>query len=322
MINVAIVGLGYISKRAALGVKYSNKANLYMAVSRNINKAKEFAKELEIDNVGTFNDMLNDKNIDLVYLCTSNDVHYEQIKECLNNKKHVICEKPMVSSSKEINELFDIAKLNNVFLMEAEKTLFNGINKKIKEVINTGIIGDITTIEADYSYDISQLNYSNDHWVYSNSNGGVLLDIGVYPICFALLHGTNNIKHIKSYCKYDKTNTYDIYANAIIEFNNNVLANIITSWLYESPNRGTGYIYGTKGYIYAPSYWKNNYFEIILNDKTKQTITIDEKSEFSGQIDHACDMINAQRYESDYYNKDMHLLINNIINNIKNNKGN
>ena len=321
MINVAIVGLGYISKRAALGVKYSNKANLYMAVSRNINKAKEFAKELEIDNVGTFNDMLNDKNIDLVYLCTSNNVHYEQIKDCLNNKKHVICEKPMVSSSKEIKELFSLAKLNNVFLMEAEKTLFNLVNQSIKEVIKSGIIGEVNTIVADYSYAIDNMNYDSNHWVFSKDNGGVLLDIGVYPLCFALLHTNSSIKNITSYCMYDNTNTYDKYANAIIEFDNNIIANITTSWLYQSPNRGTGYIYGTKGYIHAPAFWKNNYFEVIT-DNNVDKIIVDQKSEFSGQIDHACQMIRENKYESDYYNEDMHLVLNGIITEIKNNKGN
>ena len=321
MINVAIVGLGYIAEKAALGVKYSNSANLYMAVSRSKEKAELFAKDLEINKTGTFEEMLNDPNVQLVYLCTSNNVHYEQIKDCLNNEKHVICKKPMVICRDEMEELFSLAKLNNVFLMEAEKTLFSLVNQGIQEVIKSGIIGEVNTIVADYSYAIDNMNYDSNHWVFSKDNGGVLLDIGVYPLCFALLHTNSSIKNITSYCMYDNTNTYDKYANAIIEFDNNIIANITTSWLYQSPNRGTGYIYGTKGYIHAPAFWKNNYFEVIT-DNNVDKIIVDQKSEFSGQIDHACQMIRENKYESDYYNEDMHLVLNGIITEIKNNKGN
>ena len=75
MINVAIVGLGYIAKKAALGVKYSNSANLYMAVSRRKERTELFAKDLEINKTGTFEEMLNDPNVQLVYICTSDNVH-------------------------------------------------------------------------------------------------------------------------------------------------------------------------------------------------------------------------------------------------------
>ena len=320
MINVAIVGIGNIAKRAALGVKYSKLGNLYMAVSRSVEKASKFASDLNIEKTGTFEEMLEDNNVNLVYICTSNNVHYEQIITCLNRKKNVICEKPMVSSEGEIRELFALARKNNCFLMEAEKTLFNPVNQRISKELEKGCIGKINTIVADYSYNIAKENYEQNHWVFSSTNGGVTLDVGVYPICFALKHTNSPIKNITSYCKYDETNTYDIYANAVIEFEDDIVANITTSWIYQSPKKGSGYIYGDKGYIYAPNFWKENYFEIITNDHV-QKISVEQDSEFSGQIDHACQMIIDNKIESNYYNEQMHLTLNRIITNIKNRKG-
>ena len=149
MKNVAILGLGNIANRVAKGVICSDKANLYAVASRNIDNAKSFADKYDsYTYYGSYEEMLKDPNVDLVYICTPNAFHYEQIKLCLSHKKHVICEKPMVKDEIQVRELFAMAREQGCFLMEAEKTMFTPLNKKIKAMIEDGAIGKLHTIRA------------------------------------------------------------------------------------------------------------------------------------------------------------------------------
>ena len=173
MKNVAILGLGNIANRVAKGVICSDKANLYAVASRNIDNAKSFADKYDsYIYYGSYEEMLKDPNVDLVYICTPNAFHYEQIKLCLSHKKHVICEKPMVKDEIQVRELFAMAREQGCFLMEAEKTMFTPLNKKIKAMIEDGAIGKLHTIRAQYCSEGLD-GVPLDHWVLEEGFGGV-----------------------------------------------------------------------------------------------------------------------------------------------------
>ncbi|MBR5317898.1 MAG: Gfo/Idh/MocA family oxidoreductase, partial [Lachnospiraceae bacterium] len=96
MKNVGIIGLGNIANRVAKGVLCSKNACLYAVASRSVDNAKSFANKYgALNYYGSYEEMLNDPKVDLVYICTPNTLHYEQIKLCFAYGKHVICEKPM-----------------------------------------------------------------------------------------------------------------------------------------------------------------------------------------------------------------------------------
>lgn len=316
MINVAVVGLGSIATRAAQGVQYALNTHLYMAVSRDLEKAKLFAQKLSIEHIGTFEDMLHDPNIDLVYLCTPNHVHYEQIMACFQHGKHVLCEKPMVSTSQEVKELFKQAKTHKCFLMEAEKTLFTPTNAKLLEMLNDGVIGKINHIQADYCYNILNLHFPKNHWAFKENHSGVLGDVGVYPIAFCLLVANQPIHKVIGFKRRFEDYKVDFHADAVITFKNQISASITTSWLYNSLNRGSACIYGNKGYIYFPCYWKWNRFDIVIDGKTT-TVEVPQDSEFTGQVQHAAKCIEDGLYESPYFNEVMHLEFLKIIESLK-----
>ena len=129
MKNIGILGLGNIANRVAQGVLCSKKACLYAAASRNIENAGRFANQYGAKVFyGSYEEMLRDPKVDLVYICTPNTFHYEQIKLCLTHGKHVVCEKPMVKNEVQIRELFAFAREKGCFLMEAEKTMFTPLS--------------------------------------------------------------------------------------------------------------------------------------------------------------------------------------------------
>ncbi len=307
MINIAVVGLGNIFKRVINGINHTEDANVYMVVSRDTNKAKLMAKEFNVDNYGDFDTMLTDKNVHLVYLCTPNKVHFEQIKACLAHKKHVICEKPMVVKKDELIELFKIARENNCFLMEAEKTLFSALNTEVIDQVKKGIIGDVIQISANYCYDVALHSFPKTHWCFDKETGGSLVDVGVYPMCFALLYANSKLKDISGYKKINKEYNVDFFANANLKFENGVIANITSSWYHNVPNRGVGYIYGTKGYIQMDAYWKNDTYTLFKENNETLQIKVSQASEFTGQIQHACDCIKKGLVTSPFFDEDLHL---------------
>lgn len=289
--NIAILGLGNIAKRVAIGIKEAKKAELYAVASRDIKKAEQF-KEVYGASVAydNYECMLLDDNVDLVYICTPNHLHYEQIKMCIDHNKHVLCEKPLVSNAQEIKELFAYAKAHHCFLMEAEKTLFTPLNKKIKDMVQQKVIGNLLSIRADYCYNILELQFPKEHWTFDKQYGGCSYDVGVYPICFANYYANDEISQLNANGVSYQQFSCDFTMCANITYQNGVIATVNSSWLYTTPNKGCGYLYGEDGYIEIPAFWKGKEAYLIKHGQ-KETISVDMKSDFTGEIEHAVDCI-------------------------------
>ena len=95
MKNIGIMGLGKISHRVAKGIAYAHNAQLYAVASRNIANAQDFQKQHPCPKAyGSYEELLHDPQVDMVYICTPNYLHYTHIMACLQHHKHVVCEKP------------------------------------------------------------------------------------------------------------------------------------------------------------------------------------------------------------------------------------
>lgn len=314
MINIAIIGLGNIAPRVANGIKYVEGASLYCVASRDKNKAIKFKEEHNVQVAyDNYDDVYKDKNVDLVYLCTPNHLHFDQIMACLYNDKHVICEKPMVADIEEVEELFKYAKSKNLFLMEAEKTVFTDLHKEIKRVIENGEIGEIIFIRADYTYNISNFNFPKDHWAFNKKYGGCLKDVGVYPICFANSIANSKIKTVIGNKYVNNDYQCDFGGIGIIEYENGIKATVECSWFYNSIDRGYAVIFGTKGKIHVPMYWKSNKFKIILDNNEVNEVEVYQESDFKGEIQESVDRINNNEIESPYMDKEKTIEIMKVI---------
>lgn len=294
--NIGVFGLGNIAARVIEGIKEANDAKLYCVVSRNTEKAKKYHENYgSIVYYDSYEVALKDNNLDLVYISVINKYHFDLIKLCLEYGKHVICEKPMVLKTEEVDELYRLAGSKHLFLMEAHKTLFIPIHKKIKELISDGVIGEVKSIKADYCVKTS---YSVDHWINDKEFGGCLNDIGVYPICFSNSIAQSKIKNIMGVNHSHGTNTG---TTMIIEYDNSIVANIECSWNYNNYNKGKAIICGTLGKIEVLNYWKNNKFSLY---KDGQIIyyKFEQNSEFKFEIDEAVSCIKKGLYFSINHN--------------------
>ena len=149
MFRFAIIGTNYISK-AFLKALEDIYAIGTCVCSRSIDKAKEFSKENNIENYyDNYQDLIKDKLFDGVYIATPNITHYEIVKLFLENKIPVICEKPITVNSIQIRQLSELAKTNNVCLLDGLVPLYTENYLNMKN--NLGMIGDIHRADLIYS---------------------------------------------------------------------------------------------------------------------------------------------------------------------------
>jgi predicted dehydrogenase len=184
--NWGIIGLGNIAETFAGDLRLLPNANLYAVASRSRQKAELFAKKHGASHAyGCYEDILGNKNIDIIYVATPHSLHFENTAMCLKNKIAVLCEKPLAINSAEAHKMAELSKASNTFLMEAMWTRFLPSIEKTLELVNEKAIGNIKIIRADFGFK-AQKDINNR--LFNNAlGGGSLLDVGIYPVFLSLL---------------------------------------------------------------------------------------------------------------------------------------
>lgn len=184
--NWAILGCGKIARKFALDLKTLPNARLYAAASRSIENAQNFASELGFEKAyGSYEEMVNDPEVDVVYIASPHSHHCEHTLLCLNHQKAVLCEKAFAINSGEVRQMTDAARRNNTFLMEAFWTRFQPSFLKVLEIIRSGELGALKMIHSDFAFNAE---FNPEKRLYNvRLGGGSLLDIGIYPIFMSLM---------------------------------------------------------------------------------------------------------------------------------------
>jgi predicted dehydrogenase len=293
-IRFGILGPGKISHRFVKGVSYSKSAQIIAVGGRDHQKALDYAKKYDIPIVTDgYQGLCDCDSVDAVYIALPPPLHKEWIIKALNANKHVICEKSMVYSIDDLNECFDLAKKKGLFLMEAQKTVFLPTTHKVRQWIDEKKLGQVSYIEAGYCY---EFNAAPDHWVYDvNQGGGSLFDVGVYPICYALALFGNNVTAV-SVLRTPLVGKSDGFAHMQLRFDCGVIASLSSAISVEGVKEAR--IYGSEGYIILPDYWKSSSVELVRYDGNDEVFFVDQPSEFTHYIDHACECIKKGLNES------------------------
>lgn len=193
--KMAILGAGSIARTMAATINKMEEVTSYAVASRDFKKAEDFAKEFGfVKSYGSYDEMLSDPEVELVYVATPHSHHYEHVKLCLNHGKHVLCEKAFAINAKQAIEMFNLAEEKKLFLTEAIWTRYLPLRQTIDEIIRSGIIGKVSMLTANLGYVINHVPRLVDPAL----AGGALLDLGVYPINFALMSFGSDIEKITS----------------------------------------------------------------------------------------------------------------------------
>ncbi|EWH09768.1 oxidoreductase-like protein [Catenovulum agarivorans DS-2] len=250
-INWGIVGAGRISTLFVQDMQYVDNGQVLAVAARNLDNAKTFANKFAINKAyGSYDALFQDPEIDIVYIGTPHNFHFEQAKAAILAGKHVLCEKPMTVSSAECEQLTQLAKANNVYLMEAMWTYFLPAIIQAKKWVDEGKIGQLKHVKADFGY---PMPYNPEGREYNpDLAGGCLFDMGIYPIAIANYFLGNDIKSMFVSADFAPTGV-DNDVSMFAEFATGK-ANLATSFQCKLNNNA--YIIGDKGYIVLPDFWQ------------------------------------------------------------------
>lgn len=181
-----IIGAGHIANKFAEGLKVLPNAELYAIAARSYERAEAFRANHGFNKAfGSYEEMLADPDLDIVYISTTNNLHFEHTIMSLEAGKAVLCEKPLASNSKEVEVMIHKAKEKNIFLMEALWSRFLPCMKEFKKQSEIGAIGKPLLLQCDFGFIAP---FDPDRRIYNlDLGGGSIPDIGIYPIYLSLL---------------------------------------------------------------------------------------------------------------------------------------
>ena len=243
MFKVGIIGAGWIAEKMAEALAPLEDYCVYAIASRSIGKATEFAGRWNIPKAyGSYEDMVKDNDVDLVYIATPHSHHFPHAMLALNAGKQVLVEKAFTANAAEAEELIETARSKGLFITEAIWTRYMPLSHKVKEIMESGIIGKPRVITATLCY----MMEFKERILRPDLCGGALLDLGVYALNFARMYFGTDIVRTVSNCHMGPTGI-DLQECISLSYADGKMANLQAGTLCLNDRQGI--INGTEGYI-------------------------------------------------------------------------
>ena len=218
-LKFGIIGCSRIAKRSVIpAIMKSKYAELEIIGSRSTDKAKEFAKEFNCEKFGTYEDVISDDSVDVVYISTPIHTHAKWSNKATGTGKHVYVEKSSTNNLKAAKKMVECAKENNVRLMEGFMFRFHPQHQKVKELIKEGKIGEVKSFNGIFGFPAfpdGDIRYDS----------GFLMDSGCYPICASRM--IFDEEPLGVFCKqWNNEDSVDVEGSAILFYENGKTATI------------------------------------------------------------------------------------------------
>lgn len=239
--KVGIIGAGWIADKMALTLSNLQSSSTvsalqktmgvmdtgeqlekYAIAARNIERARDFAEKMGFQKAyGSYQELVEDNEVELVYIATPHSHHLKHALLAINAGKHVLVEKAFTANTREALELLDAAKRKGVFCMEAVWTRCMPLSHKVSELLKNDAIGQPEVLYASLCYD----NEDKERIQRPELCGGALLDLGVYSINFARMYFGNGNSSMHSACVKGKSGV-DLSETITMLWNDGRMANL------------------------------------------------------------------------------------------------
>ncbi|KAI9845656.1 MAG: hypothetical protein M1837_004630 [Sclerophora amabilis] len=297
-----------------------------VASSSSADKAKKFIRDCDVPSsaaaYGSYEELVADKNVDVIYIATPHSHHFQNGMLCLNAGKHVVCEKPFTVNAEQTKVLAELATKKKLFLMEAVWTRFFPLSVQIRDMVSGGKIGKVYRVMADNSFgDNVEEKYGTEHrMVNMELAGGAMLDLGIYSLTwvFQILYHLEPAASrqpptvASAMSKYPKTGA-DELTSMIVTFPNTAAHGIATTNIRVASNPDGHHsagpairIQGTQGEIqvYGPAFRPTRYRIIPKGDEKTPPNVQDVECKIPGhgmfwEADEAARCIRDGRLQSD-----------------------
>lgn len=262
--KIGILGAGGIAATLAETMNKMPEVECYGVASRNLEKSRIFIEEHGFEKAfGSYEEMLSDPEVELVYIATPHSHHYKNMKMCLEAGKHVLCEKAFTVNARQAEEIFALAKEKNLLVTEAIWTRYMPSRKMINDFLAENIIGEVRKLTANLNYCI----WDKERIIKPELAGGALLDVGIYPLNFACMSFGDHISDIQS--AVQMTDTGVDGENVMTLFYEDGKVAVLTSGIYGLSDR-QGIFYGSEGYMVVDNI--NNPIGIKVYNKDRKLI--------------------------------------------------
>ncbi|RIX48732.1 gfo/Idh/MocA family oxidoreductase [Paenibacillus nanensis] len=275
-IKWGILGCGGISSTFAKDLRLAEGAELTAVAARSLEKAEQFAEQHGFARAyGSYEELFNDSEVEIVYVGTIHPLHKEQVLACLHAGKAVLCEKPFTINEAEAREIAQLARDKKLFVMEAMWTRFLPPIVRTREWLKQGLIGDVQLVKADFGFDAGW--NPEGRLLSKEQGGGALLDAGVYPVSFASMVYGEQPKSIQSSAHIGETGVDERFS-LLFEYDGGRTAMLNGAVRLSLTN--DAHIFGTKGYIHIPNFLFSN--KASLHVQGQDPVTVEDNRQFAG----------------------------------------
>ena len=273
--NIGIIGAGHIAEKMGRTLLALDRVRSYAVASRSYDRARDFAARWQFSKAyGSYEELVADPAVDIVYIATPHSLHYRHARMCLEAGKAVVCEKAFTVNAGEARSLMELSRQRGVFITEAIWTRYMPLMATLKELVWSGVIGKPRTLSANLCYPISH----KERIMRPDLGGGALLDIGVYTLNFASMVFGNDISHIDTSCQKTATGM-DAQHTITLWYGDGRMATLYSS-IYAKSDR-MGVIAGDDGHIIVENI--NNPSSLRIVDRDYNVVrTLDAPPQVTG----------------------------------------
>ena len=291
-----ILSAARIANKFCEGVRSLPDADLAAVGARDGQRAREFAQKWQIPKAyGSYEELVNDPEVDAIYVATTHNFHREHTLLALNAGKPVLCEKPFAINAAESADMVSAARRNRLFLMEAMWTRFFPIMAKVRELVRDGAIGEPRMVQADFGF---RGDYDPNSRLFDPKlGGGALLDVGIYVVSFAsmVLGEPDRVEGLATLAP----NGVDEQAAITLGYPSGALASLTTAVRTSTQHEAT--ILGTEGRIRIhPEFWKPERMTLYRNGRDPEDIHLPSTgSGFNYEAAEVARCLRERKLESD-----------------------
>lgn len=267
-IRWGILGPGGIAHKFADSLAVMDDATLHAVGSRSLDRAQAFAQQYGAAKAyGSYEELANDPDVDAIYIATPHPAHCENALLCINAGKPVLCEKPFTVNRSEMAQIAKLSREKKVFAMEAMWTRFLPGTRKVLELVNDGVIGEVRMCRADFGFRAEW----KPEWRLLNPQlgGGALLDVGIYAFSYLSMIMGGAPTEVTSQAHIGTTGV-DEQFTAVLGYGDGRIASASCAVRTQLDN--CAWIFGTKGYIRVTEFSRPLKLELCLEGKEPEII--------------------------------------------------
>ena len=288
ILNWGLLSTAKINRALIKPLNASKRTRLLAVASRSISSAEAYAREHKIPRAhGSYEDLLNDPEIDVIYNSLPNHLHAEWTIKALRAGKHVLCEKPFALTLSEVDAMVSASQETGKVLAEAFMYRYHIQTLKVREIVDSGKLGKIQLIKGAFTF---QLTREGDYRLYKEMGGGSIWDVGCYPISYVRMILSEEPVEVFGWQVAGQEGS-DMSFFGQMKFASGAYAQFDSG--FQSPNRSYIEIVGTEGVLNIPAPFKpgvNNEIFLTRGDKAEK-IKIKGQPLYLDEVENVCDAI-------------------------------